>query len=601
MLCGIFYKSNFHTKTNKERFIDACNLLEHRGPDDYGFLFNKEHSFGHKRLSIIDVENAKQPMSILNHHLIYNGELYNYKELEEKLSLKQDQLEFQSDTLLLLKLLMHYNTDILTSLNGIFGFVYTFKDEVLIVRDMFGVKPLYYTIIDQDILVASEIKSLLFYQQKAVVDREGLCELLGMGPSHSEGKTLYKGIYEVKPGHYLRFSKEKGLEDYTYYELKAKDFKLSYEETVRTVRALMDQAIHRQMVSDVGISCFLSGGLDSSIISTVMAEEKKNLDTFSIDYQDNIKDFVPNKYEISSDRDFTKLVSAAIGSQQHNVVIDNQCLVEGLQRVVELKDAPGMTDIDSSMLYLAKRIADTHKVGMSGECADEIFGGYPWFYQKEKKLNTFPWIRNLDDREEFLTEKWRHKLELKKYVQREYQKAKAEAPLCSSDTKTTIHDRQMSYINMKYFMTNLLDRKDRMTMGASLEVRVPFCDKELVEFLYNVPFKYKYRSKVEKKLLRDAYQGTVIPEVIERKKSPYPKSNSKEYHKMVVELLEKCLEDKGSILYELFDISKIRELMNTDKELEVPWYGQLMRKTAFLAYLYQIDYWFKKYNIEIEE
>ncbi len=149
-------------------------------------------------------------------------------------------------------------------------------------------------------------------------------------------------------------------------------------------------------------------------------------------------------------------------------------------------------------------------------------------------------------------------------------------------------------------MTNLLDRKDRLTMGAGLEVRVPFCDKELVNFLYNVPFKYKYRSKTEKKLLRDAYKGTVIDEVINRKKSPYPKSNSNEYHKMIINLLEKCLEDKKSILYEIFNIDKIKEIMYSDDKLDFCWYGQLMRKTAFLAYLYQIDYWFKTYKLKLE-
>lgn len=227
-MCGIFYKSNFYTKTDEEKFIHACNLLEHRGPDDYGFLFNKEHSFGHKRLAIRDVRNAKQPMSILNHHLIYNGELYNTDELEQKLDTP---LEFKSDTLLLLRLLMQNKENILKDLNGIFAFVYTDHDEVLIVRDMFGVKPLYYTIYEKDILVASEMKSILAYTEHRVLNKEGLCELLGMGPSHSQAKTVFKDIFELKPGHYLKFNKQGKLEDHTYYQLEAKGFDLSYEET----------------------------------------------------------------------------------------------------------------------------------------------------------------------------------------------------------------------------------------------------------------------------------------------------------------------------------------------------------------------------------
>lgn len=594
-MCGIFYKSNFHSKTNKDLFIKACNLLEHRGPDDYGFLFNKEHSFGHKRLSIIDVKNAKQPMSILNDHLIYNGELYN---MDELIPLVQENLEFKSDTLLLLRLLIKYKEDILKKLNGIFAFVYTHNDEVLIVRDMFGVKPLYYSFIDGDIIVSSEIKAILKYQGNGVVDSEGLCELLGMGPSHSMGKTVYKGIYELKPGYYLKFSKARPLEEHRYYELVAKDFNLTYPETKNKVRELVDKAIKRQMISDVDLSTFLSGGLDSSIISTIVALNKESLDTYSISYEDS--KFKENAFERSNDNDYTHLVSNAIKSNQHDVIIDNKTLVEGLKKAVLIRDVPGMTDIDSSMYFLAKNISKKHKVGLSGECADEVFAGYPWFYEKSKKLTTFPWIRNLDFKESLLNDKYKEKLKLKEYVINEFNRAIEQAPVLASDNKTIIKDRQLSYINIKYFMTNLLDRKDRLTSACSIEVRVPFCDKELVDFLYNVPFKYKYRSKTEKKLLRDAYKGTVIDDVINRKKSPYPKSNSLIYHQTVVALLEEVLEDKESILYEIFDINKIKEILYSNDEIDVPWYGQLMRKTAFLAYLYQIDFWFKTYNLRLE-
>ncbi|MDE5715587.1 MAG: asparagine synthase (glutamine-hydrolyzing) [Anaeroplasmataceae bacterium] len=594
-MCGIFYKSNFYTKTDEDKFIKACNLLNHRGPDDSGFLFTKDHSFGHKRLAIRDVINAKQPMSIINDHLIYNGEIYNQKELEERL---EQPLEFNSDTLLLLKLLMKFKDGILNDINGIFAFVYTHNEEVYIVRDMFGVKPLYYTFYDKDIIVSSEIKSILAYTDKRIVNKEGLCELLGMGPSHSQAKTVFKDIYELKPGHFLKFCKGKKIEDHIYYHLQAMENKLTYEETKTKVRELLDKAIERQMISDVDLSTFLSGGLDSSIISTIVALNKDSLDTYSISYENS--EFKENAFERSRDSDYTHLVSDAIGSNQYDIMIDNKSLVEGLKKAVLIRDVPGMTDIDSSMYFLAKNISQKHKVGLSGECADEIFGGYPWFYEKTKKLTTFPWIRNLDYKESLLNDKYRKILNLKSYVMNEFDMAIKETPVLKTDSKTTIKQRQLSYINMKYFMTNLLDRKDRLTMAASLEVRVPFCDKDLVEFLYNVPFKYKYRSKVEKKLLRDAYKGTVINEVIDRKKSPYPKSNSKEYHEEVVYLLKKVLEDKNSILFEIFDINKIRDIMNSDEELEVPWYGQLMRKTAFLAYLYQIDYWFKTYKIKLE-
>ena len=597
-MCGIVYKSNFYSPTVYDDFILACEQINHRGPDDFGYLFTKSHSFGHKRLAIINPAYGKQPMSLLNNHLIYNGELYNYDELINYLD---SPLEFKSDTLLLLKLLSIYDTKILDNLNGIFSFVYTKNDEeILAVRDMFGVKPLYYTIYNNDIFIASEIKSILKYTKEAIINKDGICELLGMGPSHSKGKTIYKGIYELPPGHYLRYSK-KGLEIVEYYKLPVYKYKKTYKETVNDIHDLLSKAINNQMISDVGISSFLSGGLDSSIISTVVASKKINLDTYTIDYEDNKECFKANDFEISRDLDYAKIVSEDINSKLHIAIIDNKTLISNLEKAVILRDAPGMTDIDSSMIYLADRIKKDNKVSLSGECADELFAGYSWYYKKEKEKKTFPWIRNIEYRESLLNDKWKSKINLKEYVENEYNNAVNDAPKLEGESQLDEKHRVLTYLNIKYFMTNLLDRKDRMTMGSSIEVRVPFCDKNLVEALYNIPFKYKYRYKKEKKLLRDAFKNEMSDKIINRKKSPYPKSRSNYYDNEVRRILKEALEDKDSILYELFDIDKINELIESEEELKTPWYGQLMRKTALMAYLYQIHYWYKKYNIRIEE
>lgn len=596
ILCGIVYKSNFHTSCDYQSFINACETLNHRGPDDFGYLFKKNHSFGHKRLSIIDIENGKQPMSIMNHHLIYNGELYNIEELKNMLD---EDLEYSSDTYLLLKLLMKYGKDILDKLNGIFSFVYVNNDDVLIVRDMFGVKPLYYSFIDDDIIVGSEIKAILAYKKDAVITNEGLCELLGMGPSHSVGKTLFKGIYELEPGHFIRLNKN-GYEINKYYDVKAYLYKKSYKECVNDIHNLLEDIVNNQINSDVGVSSFLSGGLDSSIISTLIAKKRSNLDCYTIDYEDNLESFKPNEFEISRDYDYACLVSKSINSYLHLAKITNDMLIHNLKEAVIARDAPGMTDIDSSMLYISEIISKNHKVSLSGECADELFGGYSWFYKNDRERKIFPWIRNIEYRQLLLSDEFKKKLDLKGYVEKEYNKAIMEAPIKENDTKTNNDHRIMTYLNMKYFMTNLLDRKDRMTMNKSIEVRVPFCDKRLVEELYNIPFKYKYRYKKEKKLLRDAFKKDLDKRVINRKKSPYPKSMSAKYDMMVKDLLLSVINDNSSVIHRLFDINMIKKLIEDD-ELKTPWYGQLMRKTALMAYIYQIDFWFKKYNVRIED
>lgn len=597
-MCGILYKSRLYGGNDESLFISALRTIKHRGPDEEGILFTNKHMLGHERLSIVDLNYGHQPMSIINKHLIYNGELYNLDELKKILDIN----DINGDTNILIELLNKYGIDILNKLNGIYGFVFIDNDVVYAARDPFGVKPLFYSLIDNDIIISSEIKAILKLKGKAIVDSEGLKELIGMGPSHSIGKTIYKGIYELPPGAYLKYQDGK-YEIVKYYTLPTYKLNISYDEAKNKVRELLLDAIKRQMISDVDVATFLSGGLDSSIISTIVAKNKKSLDCYTIDYEDNEKDFKPNEFERSRDYDYALLVSNDIKANLHRALIDNDTLINNLKRAVICKDGPGMTDIDSSMIYIAEEISKKYKVALSGECADELFGGYSWFYTKAKEKNTFPWIRNLKDRENLLNEKWKRKLNISEYVKNEYLMSLNEAPISNLDNQLEIKDRQMTYLNIRYFMTNLLDRKDRMTMGANppLEARVPFCDKKLVEFLYNLPFKYKYRFKTEKKILRDAFSGYVNDSVINRKKSPYPKSNSKEYEKRVKELLKEVLKDKNSILYELFDIDKINSLIESNEELSTPWYGQLMRKTAFFAYLYQIDYWYREYNIRIED
>ena len=597
-MCGILYKSSFYSKKDETLFIDALRTLKHRGPDEEGVLFTASHMLGHERLSIVDLNGGHQPMSLINKHLIYNGELYNTIELKEILEINDN----IGDTNILLRLLDKECMNSLSKLNGIYGFVFVDNDIVYAVRDPFGVKPVFYSIDNGDLIVSSEIKAILKLKGEAVVDSEGLKELLAMGPSHSIGKTIYKGIYELPPGCYLKYDKN-NYEIIQYYTIPTYKNNLSYNEAVNKTNELLTNAIKNQMISDVDIACFLSGGLDSSIISTIVSKNKEKLDCYTIDYEDNKKDFIPNEFEKSRDYDYALKVSNSINANLHTALIDNETLINNLKRAVICKDGPGMTDIDSSMIYISEEISKKYKVALSGECADELFAGYSWFYSKEKEKKGFPWIRNLKDREVLLNPKWRKKLNLCEYALNEYENAIKEAPINELDNNFEKKHRQMTYLNIRYFMANLLDRKDRMTMGAvpPIEARVPFCDKNLVEFLYNLPFKYKYRYKTEKKLLRDAYKGIVIDDVINRKKSPYPKSNSLVYEAKIKELLLKTLEDKNSILYELFDIEKIMKLLNSKEELKTPWYGQLMRKTSFFAYLYQIDYWYRKYNIRIEE
>jgi asparagine synthase (glutamine-hydrolysing) len=478
-----------------------------------------------------------------------------------------------------------YKKDSLNLINGGYAFVYICDDKILAVRDRLGVKPLYYTIYNDDIIIASEIKAILAYGKETIVDKDGLCELLGMGPSNSVGKTIYKDIYEIPPGHYLEFDGRK-IKIEKYYEINQYKLEITYSDAVRRVNKMVRESIINNIPSDNKVSCLLSGGLDSSIVSTVVSEKIGPINTYLIDYEDNDKDFIPNSYEITRDKDYARLVAADIKSNHNELTIDNQTLFDNIKKAVDYRDSPGMTDIDSSLIYLSSKIKD--KVCLTGECADEIFAGYSWYYEKSENKYGFPWIKSLDFKENLLNDKY--KLNLKEYVIKEYNKA---------INGNKLNHKELCYINIKYCMTNLLNRNDRMTMSSSLEAKAPYCDYKLIELLYNLPLSYKYRLKTEKKLLRDSFKKTVIKDVIERKKSPYPKSRSKEYEYKVKEELLNIING-DSILNELFNKEKLIEFINDPNEMEQPWYGQLMRKTSFLAYLYQIDYWYKKYKIRID-
>ncbi len=596
-MSGILIKSNFFTKVDYQKFIESTDLLKKRGPDESGYLFLENFSLGQRRLCVLDSENGKQPMSILNNHLIYNGQLYNREELTNDLIKNGYTVDSHSDTEILLKMIMLHKENCLNKLNGMFAFVYCNNHQIFAARDQIGAKPLYYTIVENDIIIASEIKAILNYTNKAIVDKNGLYELLGLGPSHSPGNTLYKGIYELKPGHYLTYDKD-GLKITKYFDVVAKPYEKNLEDTISQIRFLVEDSCKRQISSDVELACFLSGGLDSSIVSSFVSDEKRNLSTYSLDYEGNNEEYKSNKYETSNDQDYIDYMVKSKSFNHTNCVLDTNTLVDYLKTAVILRDGPGMADVDASLFWLAKKIRGKHTVALSGEGADEIFGGYPWFYRNEEDNKSFPWIRNLDFRQSIINKNLN--MDIKKFVDEKYNEIIDATPILSTDTEERIKERQMSYLNLKYFMTGLLDRKDRMTMGASLEVRMPFGDTRLVNFLYNVPFKYKYFNNTEKALLREACKDILPREIYSRTKSPYPKTRSKKYSSIIKKMLLDVLDDKNSILYTIFDENKLLEIINDEKELETPWYGQLMRKDQLLAYFYQIDYWFKEYNIELE-
>ncbi|OAT83449.1 asparagine synthase (glutamine-hydrolyzing) [Bacillus sp. MKU004] len=616
IMCGItgwiHYKRNL---TNQENIVGKmAEKLSKRGPDETNTWVSPHAVFGHKRLIVVDPEGGRQPMSITHqghmYTICYNGELYNTEDLRAVLRGKGYTFNGHSDTEVLLISYIEWREECVNHLNGIFAFSVwdSQKEHVFIGRDRMGVKPLFYSEKDGGFLFGSEIKALLAHPDvKPEVTHGGLSEVLGLGPSRTPGEGVFKGVKELRPAHAMTFSKD-GLKIWRYWNVKSEKHADSFADTVSNVRFLLSDAIKRQLVSDVPLCSFLSGGVDSSAITAIAAntyrdEGKGRLHTYSIDYEENDQYFTKSDFQPNSDAPWIEKMSSEFNTIHHRCVISQQELKDYLIEAVHVRDLPGMADVDSSLLWFCKEIKEEFTVGLSGECADEIFGGYPWFHREDDfNRRGFPWMRSVDERQGLLKDDWKKKLNLQEYVLTQYDKTVAETPLLDGENEIETKRRQLFYLNLIWFMTTLLDRKDRMSMGASLEVRVPFADHRLVEYVWNIPWEMKMHENREKGILRKALEGILPNEVLYRKKSPYPKTHHPVYTKLVSDWLEEILADRSSVLYELFNEQKLKEIVKTGgSAFKVPWYGQLMTGPQLLAHLTQIHVWFKDYNIQIVE
>lgn len=615
-MCGITGWIDFQRdlRIEKETIEKMTETLTKRGPDDTNTWFTVNAAFGHKRLVVVDPKGGIQPMTRMkndhNYTICYNGELYNTEDIRKELLRRGYQFQGHSDTEVLLTAYMEWQEQCLPFLNGIFAFAIwdEKRQQLFLGRDRLGVKPLFYQHDGSRLLFGSELKAILAHPDvKAEVNREGLAEIFGLGPSRTPGHGVFSGIDELRPAHALIFSRE-GLKIGRYWNVKSNIHTDSLGETVEKIRFLLTDAVTRQLVSDVPVCTFLSGGVDSSAITAIAAtafkeEGKGPLHTYSIDYEENDKYFKENDFQPNADGPWIEKMSQAFGTVHHRCVITQQDLADYLTEAVLVRDLPGMADIDSSLLWFCRKIKEDFVVSLSGECADEIFGGYPWFHRPDDLARDgFPWMRSTEARVGLLKDEWKRKLNLQEYVQQRYNETIEEVPRLEGENPLEAKRRELFYLNMIWFMTTLLDRKDRMSMGASLEVRVPFADHRLVEYVWNIPWEMKMYGNREKGILRHALEGILPNDVLYRKKSPYPKTHHPLYTKLVKQWLNEILTDKTSALYEFFEQEKLMKIVETEgKAFQEPWFGQLMTGPQLLAHLGQIHVWFKEYGISIKE
>jgi len=572
--------------------------LEDRIKQMNSYLNNKQESYWkeHCYLSLIDSNHLTEPIHYKyqekEYDIAFDGKIYNVVEIKNKLIELGFTFQTTSDSEVVLKSYIAWQEKCLNDFEGVFAFVIDDGERLFVARDQLGIKPLYYGLDDETIIIASEIKSILAYLGKAVVDKEGIKELLALGPSLTPGHTIYKDIYSLRPAHYMYY--QNGINIHRYWSLHDEKHTDDLDTTVKKVRKLVVESIQKQLSYDYPLSTMLSGGLDSSIITAIACQYVNDLTTYSVTYEDQDKYFKAYDYQTSMDDQYIDKMKERYQTTHHQITLTQDQLIHSLKDALIARDMPGMADIDSSFLLFAQDIADNHHICLSGECADEIFGGYPWFY-KEELYNQpyFPWMRDLDMKLDLFNDKIKE-LHLKDYIIQRYQES-------LNEIQTTDLKKQLIYLNMEWFMQTLLTRAASQAIPSSLDVRVPFASVKIIQYLYNMPVEYMFYNHEEKGILRLAFEEFLPKDITHRKKNPFPKTHSPIYENLIYEKLKESLNDSTNILFEFFDKEKLYHFVESHgKSFDVPWFGQLMMGPQLMAYFYQIYLWGKVYHIQLD-
>ncbi|MBE1497687.1 asparagine synthase (glutamine-hydrolyzing) [Amycolatopsis lexingtonensis] len=570
-MCGIAGWVSYDADlTRRQEVVDAMTAtMSCRGPDDVGTWVRRNVALGHRRLAIIDLPGGRQPMSVHTPNgdvaMVYSGEAYNFTELKEELTKLGHQWETDSDTEVVLHGYLQWGDAVVDHLNGMYAFaIWDERDDRLVmIRDRMGIKPFYYYPTRDGVLFGSEPKAILANPlAKKVVDLDGFRELAGF--TKRPGWSLWKDMEEVQPGTIVTVSRE-GIKTRTYWKLDAKKHTDDQETTVARVRELMTDIVNRQLVADVPRCVLLSGGLDSSAVTGLaaarLAEQGEQLRTFSVDFFGQEENFKPDEMRDTADSPFVRDVAQLVNSAHEDVMLNPGDLTDPEVRraVLRARDIPaGLGDMDTSLYLLFKAIRGQSTVALSGESADEVFGGYRWFHdEKAVNADTFPWLAfrtsMMDERASLYTPELVKSLDVESYVADQYASAVSAVEHLDGESEREARMRTICNLHLTRFVRMLLDRKDRASMAVGLEVRVPFCDHRLVEYVYNTPWSLKTFDGREKSLLRHATSHVLPESVAQRVKSPYPSTQDPGYAAALQQQVKEVLAEPKHDVFGLVD------------------------------------------------
>jgi asparagine synthase (glutamine-hydrolysing) len=574
-MCGIAGWVEFDRDLTKQRAtIDAmAETMSCRGPDDGQLWLARHVALGHRRLAVIDVEGGRQPMAVDGLAVVsYSGEIYNFRELRAELGAKGHSFRTRSDTEVLLRAYLEWGEDFVDRLNGMYAFALwdVRREELLLVRDRTGIKPLYYYPLPTGVLFGSEPKAILANPlAECAVDADGLRELLAMVKTPEQ--AVFKGMYELRPGHLLRLRRE-GLTKRRYWALEAREHTDDVDTTVGTIRELLDDIVDRQLISDVPLCSLLSGGLDSSTI-TAAASKRGPIRSFAVDFAGYAEQFQPDEMRVEADAPYVRELVRHVRPNHTDILLDTTELTNPQLRATAVRawDLPQFIgDMNTSLYMLFRAIREHSTVALSGEAADEVFGGYAWFHLPQTvHADTFPWLAALMREHtpaDLLDPHLRDRLDIPAYTADSYRTALAEVPHVPGQHGLERRMREICYLHLTRFLPALLDRKDRMSMAVGLEVRVPFCDHRLVEYVFNTPWAMKTFDGREKSLLRAAATDLVPESILQRVKSPYPATQDPAYEQALRDELGTLLRDDDAPVLPLLDRAAVEQTITMPAE-----------------------------------
>ncbi|MEU1198118.1 asparagine synthase (glutamine-hydrolyzing) [Streptomyces sp. NPDC005813] len=581
-MCGITGWVSFDRDLrNRTAELDAMTeTMACRGPDDRGVWAEGPAALGHRRLAIIDLPGGRQPMTAATPQgtvaLVYSGETYNFTELRRELEAQGHRFTTDSDTEVVLRGYLAWGEALPERLNGMYAFaVWDGRhDKLVMIRDRMGIKPFYYYPTSDGVLFGSEPKAILANPlAPARVTLDGLRELFTM--IKTPGHAVWDGMREVEPGTVVTVDRS-GQRSRAYWRLETREHTDDRDTTIATVRSLLDDIVRRQLVADVPRCTLLSGGLDSSAMTAIAARQLRaggeRVRSFAVDFVGQAENFVADELRGTPDTPYVHDVARTAGTDHQDIVLDTQALADPAVRakVIGARDLPvGFGDMDASLYLLFRAIRAHSTVALSGESADEVFGGYLQFFDEEaRRADAFPWLvrfgRHFGDDADVLRPDLTKALDIESYVADGYRSAVSGISRLEGESDFEYRMRRICHLHLTRFVRILLDRKDRMSMAVGLEVRVPFCDHRLVEYVYNTPWALKSFDGREKSLLREATADVIPTSVYDRVKSPYPSTQDPAYAAALQEQARELLTRPSHPVFDLVDEERVKQAAHRD-------------------------------------